>query len=79
MDWSPNVRRLVIGDGYLLEAPHWTQRPWFSPTYEIYYAITSVRLWTRQEYEDAFAALGWAVTRRMEDHTMLVTTILERG
>ncbi|MBF6170467.1 class I SAM-dependent methyltransferase [Nocardia blacklockiae] len=79
MDWFPNVRRLVIGDGYLLEAPQWTQQPWFSPTYEIYHAITGVRLWTRQEYEDAFAALGWTVTRRMEDHTMLVTTILERG
>ncbi|MBB5917114.1 hypothetical protein BJY24_006026 [Nocardia transvalensis] len=79
MDWFPNVRRLVVGDGYLLEAPHWTQQPWFSPTYEIYHAITGVRLWTQQEYESAFAGLGWSVTRRMEDHTMLVTTILERG
>ncbi|RDI50839.1 class I SAM-dependent methyltransferase [Nocardia mexicana] len=78
MDWFPNVRRLVIGDGYLLEAPQWTQQPWFSPTYEIYHAVTGVRLWTQREYEDAFAGLGWSVTRRMEDHTMLVTTILER-
>lgn len=31
MDWFPNLRRLVIGDGYLLEAPSWTQQPWFSP------------------------------------------------
>ncbi|MGV9677899.1 hypothetical protein ACWDSJ_21700 [Nocardia sp. NPDC003482] len=78
MDWFPNVRRLVIGDGYLLEAPHWTGQPWFSPTYEIYHSITGVRLWTREEYEGAFADLGWSVARRMEDHTMLVTTILER-
>ncbi|MET9489685.1 hypothetical protein [Nocardia sp. NPDC006630] len=79
MEWFPNVRRLVIGDGYLLEAEHWTQQPWFSPTYEIYHTITGVRLWTQLEYERAFADLGWSVTRRMEDHTMLVTTILERG
>lgn len=78
MDWFPNVRRLVIGDGYLLEAERWTQQPWFSPTYEIYHTIPGVRLWTQQEYDDAFAELGWTVTRRMEDHTMLVTTILER-
>ncbi|MCU1641304.1 MAG: Diacylglycerol O-acyltransferase [Nocardia sp.] len=79
MEWFPNMRRLVIGDGYLLEAEHWTQQPWFSPTYEIYHTITGVRLWTQHEYERAFAELGWSVTRRMEDHTMLVTTILERG
>lgn len=79
MDWFPNVRRLVVGDGYLLEAEHWTHQPWFSPTYEIYHTITGVRLWTQEEYEAAFADLGWRVVRRMEDHTMLVTTILERG
>ncbi|MEC3914665.1 hypothetical protein [Nocardia sp. CDC160] len=79
MDWFPNLRRLVIGDGYLLEAPYWTEQPWFSPTYEIYHAVTGVRLWTRQEYEQAFADLGWTVRRRLEDHTMLVTTILERA
>ncbi|MBY8860507.1 hypothetical protein K7711_28835 [Nocardia sp. CA2R105] len=79
MEWFPNLRRLVIGDGYLLEAEQWTQQPWFSPTYEIYHTITGVRLWTQQEYEAAFAELGWSVTRRMEDHTMLVTTVLERG
>ncbi|AYF78399.1 hypothetical protein D7D52_36355 [Nocardia yunnanensis] len=79
MTWFPNLTRLVIGDGYLLEAPYWTQQPWFSPTYEIYHAVTGVRLWTRQEYERAFAELGWTVRRRLEDHTMLVTTILERG
>ncbi|MEU6581680.1 hypothetical protein [Nocardia sp. NPDC046763] len=78
MDWFPNLRRLVIGDGYLLEAPYWTQQPWFSPTYEIYHSVTGVRLWTRQEYEQAFAELGWTVRRRLEDHTMLVTSILER-
>ncbi|MFE3189687.1 hypothetical protein ACFXHA_11810 [Nocardia sp. NPDC059240] len=78
MDWFPNLRRLVIGDGYLLEAPSWTQQPWFSPTYEIYHAVTGVRLWTRHEYEQAFAELGWTVRRRLEDHTMLVTSILER-
>ncbi|MFI1916995.1 hypothetical protein [Nocardia sp. NPDC020380] len=79
MDWFPNLRRFVIGDGYLLEAPNWTQQPWFSPTYEIYHAVTGVRLWTRHEYEQAFADLGWSVERRLEDHTMLVTTILERA
>ncbi|WP_067574544.1 methyltransferase domain-containing protein [Nocardia acidivorans] len=78
MEWFPNMRRLVIGDGYLLQADHWTQQPWFSPTYEIYHTITGVQLWTQHEYERAFAELGWTVTRRMEDHTMLVTTILER-
>ncbi|GAB0106757.1 hypothetical protein JMUB6875_57460 [Nocardia sp. JMUB6875] len=78
MDWFPNLQRLVIGDGYLLEAPNWTQQPWFSPTYEIYHAVTGVRLWTRHEYEQAFAELGWTVRRRLEDHTMLVTSILER-
>lgn len=79
MEWFPNVRRLVIGDGYLLQAPYWAKQPWFSPTYEIYHAVTGVQLWTRQQYEQAFADLGWTVSRRMEDHTMLVTTILERG
>ncbi|MQY31447.1 class I SAM-dependent methyltransferase [Nocardia aurantia] len=78
MDWFPNLRRLVIGDGYLVEATSWTQQPWFSPTYEIYHSLTGVRLWTRQQYESAFADLGWSIARRMEDHTMLVTTILER-
>ncbi|WP_067666365.1 class I SAM-dependent methyltransferase [Nocardia miyunensis] len=79
MRWFPNVRRLVVGDGYLLAAPRWTAQPWFSPTYEIYHAVTGVRLWTQQEYEQAYADLGWSVVRSMEDHKMLVTTILERG
>ncbi|MCX4092728.1 hypothetical protein [Nocardia sp. alder85J] len=78
MEWFPNLRRLVIGDGYLVEAPIWNQQPWFSPTYEIYHALTGVQLWSRQAYESAFAELGWTIARRMEDHTMLVTTILER-
>jgi len=78
MEWFPNVRRLVVGDGYLLAAPRWTAQPWFSPTYEIYHAVTGVRLWTREEYEQAYADLGWSVVRSIEDHTMLVTTVLER-
>ncbi|QIS13225.1 hypothetical protein [Nocardia arthritidis] len=78
MDWFPNLRRLVVGDGYLLDAPQWTAQPWFAPTYEIYHTITGVRLWTREEYEQAFHALGWSVARSFDDHTMLVTTILER-
>lgn len=78
MEWFPNLRRVVIGDGIRLTAPTWTQQPWFSPTYEIYHAITGVRLWSDEEYTAAFAELGWTVRQRHSDHTMLVTTILER-
>ncbi|GAA5078334.1 class I SAM-dependent methyltransferase [Nocardia iowensis] len=79
MRWFPNLERLVIGDGYLLAAPQWSGQPWFSPTYEIYHTITGVRLWTKEEYEAAFADLGWTVARTFDDHTMLVTSILERS
>ncbi|WP_299569582.1 hypothetical protein [uncultured Williamsia sp.] len=78
MEWFPNLRRLVIGNGMELMAPSWTQQPWFSPTYEIYHAATGVRLWREHEYTDAFSELGWTVTQRHSDHTMLVTSILER-
>lgn len=79
MRWFPNLRRFVIGDGYLLEAPQWSGQPWFSPTYEIYHTITGVRLWTKEEYEAAFTELGWTITHSFDDHTMLVTSILERA
>jgi hypothetical protein len=78
MNWFPNLRRLVIGDGIRLAAPMWSQQPWFSPTYEIYHAITGVRLWSDEEYNEAFAELGWELVHRFEDHTMLITSILER-
>jgi hypothetical protein len=79
MEWFPNLTRMVIGDGIRLTAPQWTDQPWFSPTYEIYHAITGVQLWSDAEYEMAFADLGWRVTQRHDDHTMLVTSILERS
>ncbi|WP_328856177.1 hypothetical protein OG579_12445 [Williamsia herbipolensis] len=79
MEWFPNLTRLVIGDGIRLTAPRWTGQPWFSPTYEIYHAITGVQLWSDAEYETAFADLGWTLTQRHSDHTMLVTSILERS
>ncbi|MGZ8177750.1 hypothetical protein ACXVUM_07440 [Williamsia sp. SKLECPSW1] len=78
MRWFPNLRRVVIGDGIDMRAPLWTQQPWFSPTYEIYHAATGVRLWRDDEYTSAFDELGWSVRQRHSDHTMLVTTILER-
>lgn len=78
-EWFPNLRRLVIGDGMRGTGGSWSEEPWFAPTYELYHELTGVRLWTEQEYRDAFAALGWRLAERAHvEHPMLVMFVLER-
>lgn len=77
-EWFPNLGRLVIGDALRLTAPTWSAEPWFSPSYRTYHAITGVRVWSESEYLAAFDSQGWDVIERLEDHTLLVTYILER-
>lgn len=79
MRWFPRLERLVIGDGLKLTAPRWEQQPWFSPSYEVYHQATGVRLWTAEEYDAAFTELGWRIADRHTDHTIAVTTVLERA